>query len=282
MPSCLLELQQGPISCFTKKGIKLLKFGRNCLKLTKTFPINNDYVISLAIQQGNGNIIYVFGNELIICNSNFTLIENFEESSCIWSLCNISELSFAIGLGDGTVKIYTINIITRKYEAISYSNEAENNWSLVYLPKQNYLLSRSKDHTINVLSLSEGKLIQKLTCHRDYVSSFICINDETFASSTWREIIIWSVKSDNSLECKKTINVHEMSCHDIVLHNLGNDYMVSARYDDYEFKIWDKRNYECIKTYKEDAPIRRMIITKDQNIVTVTNDGNVNVWRILI
>jgi WD40 repeat protein len=282
MPSSILELHEGSISCFTNKGIKLLKFGRKCLKLTKTFPINTDSTIPHSIQQDNGNIIYVTYNILTIYNSNFTFIENFEESSCIWSLCNISELSFAIGLGDGTIKIYTINIITGKYEAISYSNDAGYIWSLVHLPKQNYLLYGSKDHTINVLSLSEGKLIQTLTGHRDYVSSFLCINDETFASSTLREIIIWSVKSDNSLECKKTINADENIEYDILLYNLGNDYMVSTRHDVCEFKIWDKRNFECIKTYKENLPIRRLMVTKNHYIITVTNDRKVNVWRILI
>jgi WD40 repeat protein len=47
--------------------------------------------------------------------------------------------------------------------------------SLLYLPKQNYLLSGSWDKTINVLSLSEGKSIQTLTGHSDFVTSLISL-----------------------------------------------------------------------------------------------------------
>jgi hypothetical protein len=56
--------------------------------------------------------------------------------------------------------------------------------------------------------------------------------------------------------------------------------MVSHSYIN-EFKIWDVKNYERLKTYKEDSnTIRRIIITADNNIITLTNNYKINVWKI--
>jgi hypothetical protein len=51
----------------------------------------------------------------------------------------------------------------------------------------------------------------------------------------------------------KTIKAHEESIYDIYLYLLGNELMLTK--SDNVFKIWDVKNYECLKTYKEDSVI---------------------------
>jgi WD40 repeat protein len=274
------EICECHISCWTSKSLDFLKFNRSSLELTKSLPSNNgDY--TPPIKQENGNIIYGVDKDLTICDKNFNLIANFKESNFIYVLCNISEYSFAIGLAgllDGPLKIYSRNSDFEKYQVKEYNYHSAGVRSLLYLPQRNYLLSGSSDKVINVLSLSEEKSIKKLTDHTNPVTSLLSLRNETFASGSWREIKIWSFKAE--IECIKTINAHENSnfFYYTFLNLLGSDFMISRSHD--EFKIWDLKNYECIKTHKEDSEIRDLIVTKNNNLITRTSNNKVSVWQI--
>jgi WD40 repeat protein len=284
----ILELISGEIACFTDNATHLLKIcDNNSLKLSESFPAA--HIDTFPIQQGNGNIIFAYDKDLTICNENFDLIENLKESNSIWSLCNISQQSFAIGLSSGTIKIYSKKNKNKNNSNETYfiTNEYKHHsggvWTLLYLPKQKYLLSGSKDETINVLSLFEEKLIETLTGHSSYVSSFLSINDQTFASGSNGEIKIWSIKDETIIECIRTLNAHEKSYYNICLYHLGNDYMVSRTNDDREFKIWDVKNFKCLRVYKEDSEFHHLIVTKSNSnsnsIITGTKDKKVNFWH---
>jgi hypothetical protein len=55
--------------------------------------------------------------------------------------------------------------------------------------------------------------------------------------------------------------------------------MVSRSYQNKEFIIWDLKNYECSETYEEDSIIDGLITTKNNKIITITSDQNVNIWH---
>jgi WD40 repeat protein len=276
----LLELTNGEISCFTTKGIELLKIEKKNLELIKYLPLEVSD-LTPPIQQENGNIIYGRENELLICDNNFNIIEKFEESNTISSLCNLSDLSFAVGLLNGTLKIYSKNLLT--YQIKPSKSHAGGIGSLLYLPKINYLLSGSWDKTINVFDLSEKKTFRRLTGHNYGVTSLISLNEETFASCCSREIKIWSIRIDNNtkkimyIEAIKSIVGNTLS-----LHSLGKDLMLCRR--DYDLEIWDMKNYnfKCLNSYKEDKAIETLIVTKSGYVITGTQDKKVNVWNILI
>jgi WD40 repeat protein len=281
----ILEIQEGAISCFTTEGIKLFKIvkpgieysEREHLELTRSFPLKiHNY--TFPIKQGNGNIVYRSDpSELTISDGKFNLIQNFKESDLICSLCNISDVSFALGLANGSVKIYTRN--QSSYEVTEYNHHSNGVYILLYLPKQNFLLTGACDKVINVLSLTEGKLIKRLTGHCNGLSSFLSLSDDTFASASFGVIKIWSMKNaktDESIECVRTIRAHENSETGIFLHRLGNDLFLSRSYNN-EFIIWDIKTYECLKIYKEDSPIFRLIVTNDNKIINSTKD-RVNLW----
>jgi WD40 repeat protein len=270
----ILELKDGTISCFTKAGINLLKLNGDTFKLIKTFPLISK-IWAFPKQLRNENIIYVnCSEEFTICDKDFNLIETLKESNEIWSLCNISEVSFAVGLANGSIKIYSKNSHTQKYERTKeYKPHSRTVYALLYLPKQNYLVSGSIDETIKVLSLPEGNLIQTLTGHSGEVTSIIFINDETFASGSFGEIKIWSIKEN--IQCIKTRNSEKK--HYVYLRLLGNDFIVSRCLN--EFKIWDVENYECVKTFEEEKPIKGMTVTGDNSIITGLDNKKVNLWK---
>jgi WD40 repeat protein len=277
----ILELNDGNILFFTNAGINLLKFDAHKFEMIKSFPFNAEYW-TLPIQLQNDNIIYRSDSkELRICDKDLNVIETLKDSSYTSSTCNLSELSFAVGLKNGTVKIYSRNRETLKYEVVKeYQCHSDNVYDLLYLPKKNYLLSRSYNKTINVINLSEGTSIQILTDHSNPVTSLISLNDETFASGSRGEIKIWSIKADATIECIKTINAHGESRNVIILHNLGNDFMISQSAD--EFKIWDLKTYECLGTYIEDYFNLPLKVIKNNYIITCTENKKVNLWRVLV
>lgn len=271
------------ISCWTSKCVEFMNLNSsnslNKLEITIDLPsITGDY--TSPIIQENGNIIFGVDKDLYICDKNFNVIENFKELNFISVLCNLSEFSFAIGLLgllDGFIKIYSRNSNTEKYQMKQYSYHSAGVKSLLYFPKQNYLISGSSDTTINVLGLSEVKSIKKLTDHTNPISSLISLNDKTFASASRREIKIWSINSE--IECIRTIIAHEQTnfLYNTYLNLLGNDFLISRSHD--EIKIWDLLNFNCLKTLKEDSEIKDLILEKN-NIITRTSDNRVNAWQI--
>jgi hypothetical protein len=297
----ILELSNDTIPCFTTDGIKLLKFNRNSpkkssrfkilsyfkslfatppLKLIKKIPIESDY-LTFPLQQENENIIFRNGlKEIIISDKDFNIIQRLEESIDIFSFCNLCELSFAVGLGDGVIKIYSRNSDTNKYEMTKeYKPHSTKVCTLLYLPKKDYLLSASYDKTIHVLNLSDGRTIKRLVSHAYGVTSFLQLNDETFATGNLRgKIKIWSIKSD--IEYVTTIMAHNSFGNYLHLNLLGNEFMISRKGD--EFKIWDLKNYESMNFYKEDSDIIKLIVTENYDIVTATKNNQVNVWKVSI
>jgi WD40 repeat protein len=280
----LLELSDETIACFTEEGIKLLKITNNKnIELIKTLPIPiKCYYYTSPILFENGDIIYISDmKELTFLNKDLNLIEKYKESGFIYPLCKISELSFAIGMYCGPIKIYSINPNTKKFETyMEYYFHSGDITCLLYLPKQNYLLSGSLDATINVFSLTEGKSIKKLTDHNHYINSLISLNEETFASGSDGVIKIWSIRADTSIECIRTLKAAEGSEDCMYLNLLANDFMVNRSGRD--FKIWDAKTYECLICFKEDSYIYRMLVTKNHSIITATEHEEVNVWKILV
>lgn len=302
----LQDLQGETLKCWITNGIRLLKFNRyslgkksflNTLKSyfkSNVSPTHLELIRSVpmqtegwtySIQQENGNMIFGSYIFLRIFDKNFKLIENFEESNNIYALCNISDLTFAVALVDGIIKIYSKNLHTQKYEVKEYKFHSFRIWSLIYLPKFDYLLSGSYDLTIHVFSLSQEKSIARLRGHSRGVYSLIALTEDMFASGSYSEIKIWSIEEDASIECIYTIITHEnLDC--ISLHLLGSNYMISSACN--EFKIWSVKNWddletlECLKTYNEDSNIKKLIVTKNGNIITSTSDKKVNVWQLLV
>lgn len=273
----ILEVNDGFILCWTTEGIKYLKINGNSLQFSQSLALETKWYIS-AIQLENGNIIYINGRQITICDRNFELIEQFKESQYVWPLCKISELSFAVGLSKGEMKIFFKNCYkSTKYQVEVYKFHTDQIKSIIYLPKHNYLLSGSSDTTINIFDLS-NEYNKKLTSHTNSVSSLLSINEETFASASFDgEIKIWRIQKE--FECIRTI--YSSTTGDYVyLYLLGDDFVVSKSL--HEFQIWDSKNFEIIKTCKEDSWILRIIVTKHKEIITATNENKVSIWKTLV
>lgn len=289
----ILELNNGTYAYWTVKGIGLLIYNQFKLEQINFFPLefeSNNQTIPIL---NDDNIIFRDGQQsLKIVDLNFNLIEIFKEISGITSICNISNLSFAVGLDKGAIKIYSraknSKIYTKSELDIRYYSGCPIN-SLLYLPNKKLLLSGTSDNSIIVLSYPEGIYYNKLTGHNQSVSTIISIDENTFASgSMGSEIKIWSIKSDMGIECTKSIKAY--TNYEVYLNILTHDYMISRPKWGQEFKIWDLKTYQGVAYYDErsnllvtkgnDKKIQNLLVTKNKYIITVTADNRVNAWKI--
>lgn len=295
----ILNLSDDTIAFWTEDSIILLKYNEKEInpstEVIKSFPFeynNSLYMCIFPIQlkdptnintDTSTDIIFTDGqNELKIFDKNFKLIDTYYELNTIISLCIISSCSFAVGLSDGSVKIYFRNEkkyqVHRKYNCYKCPVNC-----ILYLPKQDFILFCIYKY-IEVFNLKHSKHIVTLDQHNHELSSIIQMNDNIFVSvSSDGEIKFWCIKSEKNyiIECINTIKAYEQKSL-VFLYVLGDEYIVSRQFKKREFKIWDVKNYKCINTYKEESYIKRLIVTKNNNIITGTFlDRKVNVWKIL-
>lgn len=272
------------IYCFTKEGIILLSFNKDFKKFEfiKNISLKTEQYFLPSIQLENGDIIYRCGRtDLTLCDKDLNIVKILTEEYHIWSICELSELSFAIGLEDGSINIYSYNSGSQpsknsQKEVKNYKFHSHLVSCLLYIPNHNYLVSGSYDKTINVLSLlkNQEKSIKKLTGHFNYISSLININDELFASGSFMRIKIWSVTKD--FECIMTLKNNLTMCY-VYLNLFKNDFMVS-RSNREEFKVWDLKTYDCLYTYNEDSNILKLIVNKNI-IITRTEENKISAWE---
>lgn len=277
----IFELREGLISCWTDENVDLLEFRNNKnLELTKSFPLKTDIYLVPPVQQKSGNIIYIYWNEIIICDKSFKVIGNFKESTFISSLSRIYKDCFVVGLRDGTLKLYEFKSKTERHVIAEFKFYSDGLYSLLYMAEHNYLVLGSIANNIIIFNLWKNEPVKKLSGHNNSVFSLVYLDDNTFASASKAEIKIWynSANLDFNIECIKTIFAHESTNCFIYLSNLGPDLIVSKSKD--EFKIWNWKTYECLKSYKEDSFIQRLIVTKNNKIITATKDSIVNIWHI--
>lgn len=299
--SKILELNDGTIACWTGDFIHILcinnKNNYNStprLELLKSFSYRTFCLNSSArpIKQ-NEHIIFEDGiNKLKVCDLDFNLIENLEEYKSICALCNISESLFAVGLSDGTIKIYSQQVENQKCtyklkKLLSIHNT--NVLCLLYIPEHDVLLS-SSDTKLVVTNIGIGngsncmhESLRILKDHKGCISSIICLNSPNFASaSADGEIKFWKFEETNrdNLMCIRTIKAYDEEKF-VNLNILANEFMVSFQNFSYEFKIWNVKTYECLKTFSEKSEINRLIVTKNNVIIIGTKQQyKLNPWKI--
>lgn len=280
----ILELSYGTILSWTEDKINFMKYDSNCnLQLKKTLEleksIHNCCSFISPINQ-NGNVIFTDGGmDLRIWDKNFKLIEISEESY-IFCICNLTPSCFAIGLNNGPIKIYSRsdNNEINFFKEYTYHSRAVT--CLLYIPKYEVLLSASLDKTINVINLLEDECIQTVTDNNHCVSSLISVENGIIASGSYEGVIkVWSINQDKHIECIKTVKSHSEKKW-IYLYLLGNDFILCRQDYSKEFKIFDLKTYECLKTCKEEDIIDRLLVTNNYNIIIGTLDKKINVWKI--
>jgi len=201
------------------------------------------------------------------------VIEHYAESEPIESICDTGK-GIAMGLANGTILVRLRNNKTQlhdiKKEYKVHSNIVN---KLLYLGKQKYLVSGSGS-AIDIFSLPEGKSMKTISNYGEPVTSLCSINKKTFISAGTRNIFIWS--SNQDFQNLKTICVNNLDS--TLLRTLSNGYMMSISRE--EFKIWEDKSYNNLKTYKEDSAIRLLIETNNKYIITSTVNNEVNVWKV--
>ena len=127
----------------------------------------------------------------------------------------------------------------------------------------------------------EGNVINTLKGLPNSIYSLISLNDDMFVSSCLNgEIKMWKIKNDSrNFKCVKTIKAYDNNQY-IFINILTEGLMISRQINSKEFKIWDVKTLECVKTYMEDGIINYLVVNKNNSIVTTTTDRKLNLWKI--
>ncbi len=133
---------------------------------------------------------------------------------------------------------------------------------------------RSNQEYINNNNLSE------VSIRRKYNSKNININKNNLAV-----IKIWQTNNLlKSFECIKTIRPYD-KIDSVYLNKIGTGLLISYLFDNNykELKIWSLKTYECLKSNGKNSEINygtTSIVTKRNNIITITDENIINLWKI--
>ena len=129
--------------------------------------------------------------------------------------------------------------------------------------------------------MTTKKLI-KLSEHESMVYSILSLDEKTFAiAGTDGEVNIWEFEDYETIKCTKSINVlgnHTLVCP--VVTPLSKDYIVIHLVFDCEFQVRNWKTLELLKIYKHDSYIKRLIVLKNNSIMTSSEDEKISLWRI--
>ena len=128
------------------------------------------------------------------CNSFFKVL-SIQNSTDVYSILNLSDNRIATGGDDGSIKIYSLNLTTRKYQIDIEKNA--HNYGIYTLCELigNRLISGSYDKNIKIWQYTKDNLIhiKTLNGHSNWINKVIVITNNRIVSSSWDKTIkIWS------------------------------------------------------------------------------------------
>ncbi|EGC37470.1 hypothetical protein DICPUDRAFT_149960 [Dictyostelium purpureum] len=187
------------------KNIKLwdLNTGDNMMDLSSPGPVR-----SLCVNQSSG-FMFSGGSERIVkvwdirspSNANLSI---FKTPSDVTSLVTYGNYVVA-GLENGTFKVWDIRHMQKplKTPLTTISHHSGSIFSMSTTSK--YLVTASRDHTINLFHRDSFVLAQKLQPpHHDGVTSIAVLDDVIYSGSRDKSIKKWEISSSNILNLSNT------------------------------------------------------------------------------
>eukprot|EP01102_Stenamoeba_stenopodia_P022898 TRINITY_DN9710_c0_g1_i1.p1 TRINITY_DN9710_c0_g1~~TRINITY_DN9710_c0_g1_i1.p1 ORF type:complete len:349 (-),score=30.65 TRINITY_DN9710_c0_g1_i1:34-1080(-) len=245
---CMLELWDGTVlvgsntgllSLWSKHSIECLHTYRHSHPLRSLFELDQDRVV----------------------------IGDYAGSVCIWSQNRVNNTSSVVFRFDSCP-----------------SSPLRSVWSIVKLKQRSFdggilLASGSSDLTICIWNVNDGKCVQTLIGHHNFVQTlYVMQNGDLLSGSSDCTVRIWSIEGDsNEFVMKETIKVHRPV--DNVLE-LKNGLIACGEKSD--IKIWkrDVSNWSCIRTLVgHKYSVRNLIEVDNGLLVSGSNDRTIRVWR---
>jgi WD40 repeat protein len=252
----LIELNNHQILTTIGNKIRIFKLNDNNLELVETHEVGSRKIVSI-IQLENDKFAYYSNYHIFICDSKFKVLNKLPAKFVVSKICKLSRNSFAVGYTTEIIEIYSKDNFSEDYSLnLTYTSFSVN--SLLYIPKNNFLLAGSEKGLIKVWNLNYEnfeKANKLLTGHFNTVSSLIYVNDDIFISSCSHYIRIWSI---NDFACIKSISSNLN--HFTNLISLGEKYFLTVLIDKSLFSFNSSR-------YNTRAPLEYLEVLNEISIL---------------
>jgi len=274
-------LDSGLIALFTFDGVKILKITEeNKFEVAKELPEYKDMGEKVSIQDDDGCLIFSSGNykdNFKVLDKDFNLVQEGGMGS-IATLCKLAGNKFSQA-NNWMFAIFTKTDGKYDYNTCHTSTRG-NIASQIYFPQQNLIVNGNFDKSISVFDLGKGECVQTIeAAHEDPVTALIRIDDEHFASGGMDfKVKRWSLSEilNGSKDPSSTNYAHvEHYAEFMKLAHLAGKFYVSAC--GFYFKIWGES--DSWRTFEEDARVQFVSATKSRELLVVTDDNNIHLWK---
>ena len=127
-----------------------------------------------------------------------------------------------------------------------------------------------------IINLENYSLITTLKIHNNIINCIIQLNDKRLASCSEDN----TIKIYNQNTYSIDINIIENNNKIISILQLSNNNLISSNKKNIKEYIINNNNYQLISIFYEDiTTIYKLIELKNENLLTCTLDGNINIWK---
>ena len=242
------------------------------------------YIIS-GSKDGTIRIWDVKGGNIIGTIYRHFCFKFLRRDSIVVAICPDSKY-FVSGGKDGTIKIWNfekyekpIKVFCRRPGFFHRFWPGSPITSAAISPDGKYIVSGSRDSTIEVWNMEDGKLIRTLRGHEGDVTSVAISPDGKYIVSGSRDstIKVWNMEDGRLI---RTLRGHARSVTSVAISPDGR-FIVSGS-DDNTIKIWSMEDVRLIKTLSgHKGDVTSVAISPDgRYIVSGSEDGTIRVWSV--
>lgn len=180
------------------------------------------------------------------------------------------------GSDDGTVRLWSANVINEPREMCVYTGHLGGVWALKVDWERGILVTGSTDRTLIIWDLNTGERLRHLLGHTSTVRCVEIYKDLIVSGSRDGTLRVWNLITG---ECLHLLQGHTASVRCLAL-GPAEGTIVSGSYD-HSCRLWDLLTGECLRVFEGHAnKVYAVSSTKDQ-VFSGSLDGTVRVWDIV-
>lgn len=179
------------------------------------------------------------------------------------------------GSDDGTVRLWSANVINEPRELCVYTGHLGGVWALKVDWERGILVTGSTDRTLIIWDLNSGERLRHLLGHTSTVRCVELINDLVVSGSRDGTLRIWSLVTG---ECLHLFQGHTASVRCLAL-GPEEGTIVSGSYD-HTCRLWDLMTGECLRVFEGHTNKVYAVTSAKGKVFSGSLDGTVRVWSI--
>lgn len=181
------------------------------------------------------------------------------------------------GSDDGTVRLWSANVINEPRELCVYTGHLGGVWALKVDWERGILVTGSTDRTLIIWDLISGERMKHLLGHTSTVRCVELVNDLVVSGSRDGTLRVWSLTTG---ECLHLLQGHAASVRCLAL-GPEDGTIVSGSYD-HSCRLWDLMSGECLRVFEGHTNKVYAVTSTKGKIFSGSLDGTVRVWDIEI